>query len=265
VKPNRQKPRPTLADRVYNTLYSRIANGDYAPDQKLPPETALAEELDVSRPVLRDALERLRDEGLVASRQGAGTYVLPHQQGPLGYGRIETIADIQRCYEFRLTVEPQAAHLAALRRDPVTMGKMRNALELMRAATGSMSHREDADFAFHLTVAKAANNQFFEATLRALHENISVGMKMHGQSLLRDGADSLNQVLDEHGRIYAAIDQGDADAARREMHEHIEHSRRRLFGGAMIDLRREAPAGLAQDGLPVSASSADLPAATSRR
>lgn len=238
MKASRQKPRPMLADRVYNTLYSRIANGDYTPDQKLPPETVLAEEMAVSRPVLREALERLREEGLIASRQGAGTYVRPHQQGPLGYGRIETIADIQRCYEFRLTIEPQAARLAALRRDPVSVAELLQALDLMRAATGSLSHREDADFAFHLAVAKASNNHFFEATLRALHENISVGMKMHGQSLLRDGADSLRRVLDEHGRIHAAIEQGDAEAAAREMYDHIEHSRHRLFGGALIDLRK---------------------------
>lgn len=243
MKPPRQKSRPTLSDRVYNTLYSRIANGDYAPEQKLPPETALAEELAVSRPVVRDALERLRLEGLVASRQGAGTHVLAHQQGPLGYGRIETIADIQRCYEFRLTIEPQAARLAAERRDSATIAALQQALELMRMATGSMSHREDADFAFHLAVASAANNHFFEATLRALHENISVGMKMHGQSLLREGAESLNGVLAEHGRIHEAIARGDADTAAQEMLAHIEHSRHRLFGGALVDLSRRSVNG----------------------
>ncbi|MFN4099372.1 MAG: FadR/GntR family transcriptional regulator [Pararhodobacter sp.] len=230
-------PRPTLADRVYHTLYSRIANGDYAPEQRLPPETQLAEELSVSRPVLREALEKLRNEGLIQSRQGAGSFVRAHPQGTLGYGRIETIADIQRVYEFRLTIEPAAAVLAAQRRDQEALDRIERALDQMRAATGSMNHREDADFAFHVAVAQAANNHLFEATLRALHGNIAVGMKMHGQALLRDGAESLQRVLDEHGRIHAAIVAGDTESARREMHAHVEHSRHRLFGGALIDLK----------------------------
>jgi GntR family transcriptional repressor for pyruvate dehydrogenase complex len=231
-------PRPTLAERVYHTLYSRIVNGDYAPEQRLPPETQLAEELSVSRPVLREALERLRNERLIQSRQGAGSFVRAHQQGSLGYGRIETIADIQRVYEFRLTIEPAAAVLAAQRRNQEALDRIAMALEQMRTATGSMHHREDSDFAFHVAVAQAANNHLFEATLRALHENIAVGMKMHGQALLRDGAESLQRVLDEHGRIYDAIAAGDAETARREMHAHVEHSRHRLFGGALIDLKR---------------------------
>lgn len=233
-----QKPRTTLADRVYNTIYSRIANGDYPPEHKLPSETALSVELGISRPVLRDALERLRQEGLVHSRQGAGNFVAAHKQGPIGYGRIETIADIQRCYEFRLTIEPKAAALAAERHDSAAMSELTRTLALMRAATGSMLHREDADFSFHVAVAKAANNFFFEATLRALHENISVGMKMHGQSLLRDGQASLQRVLEEHGRIHDAILNRDSETAQAEMYNHIEHSRNRLFGGVLVEMGR---------------------------
>jgi GntR family transcriptional repressor for pyruvate dehydrogenase complex len=236
VKTARQKPRPALADRVYHVIYSRIANGHYPADAKLPPETALSEELGVSRPVLRVALERLRDEGMIHSRQGAGSYVRAVSQSPLGFARMETIADIQRCYEFRLTLEPQAAAFAALRRNRAALDEIEAALDLLRAATGSNAHRDDADFAFHLAIARAANNHYFEVSLRALHEHVTVGMKMHGQSLLRDGADSLRRVLDEHGRIAAAIAQGEAETARHEMAGHIEHSRGRLFGGALIDL-----------------------------
>ena len=69
------------------------------------------------------------------------------------------------------------------------------ALSLMEGATDSQTHREDADFAFHLAVAKAANNQYFEASMRALREHIYVGMKLHGQSLMTDGAKALRRGL----------------------------------------------------------------------
>ncbi|ABA81009.1 FCD domain-containing protein [Rhodobacter sphaeroides] len=233
----KQSTRMPLADKVYHTLYTRISNGDYPPNQKLPPEMQLAEELGVSRPVLRAALERLRDEGIVHSRQGAGNYVRPIQIAPLGFARVETLADIQRCYEFRITIETDATWLAAQRRNPAILAEIEAALEQLRAATGSMQHREDADFAFHVGIARGANNQYYEATLRALRNHINVGMKLHGDALMTDGQKGLEGVLREHAGIFEAVRDGRADEARDQMRAHLEHSRDRLFGGSLLDLR----------------------------
>jgi GntR family transcriptional repressor for pyruvate dehydrogenase complex len=233
-----QRQRPGLADRVYHLLYSRISNGDYPANQKLPSEKILAEEFGVSRPVLRVALERLREQGLVHSRQGAGSYVREVRTVPLGFARVETIADIQRCYEFRICIETCAARLAAGRRNDEALAEIGTALSLMQGATDSLTHREDADFAFHLAVAKAANNQYFEASMRALREHIYVGMKLHGQSLMTDGAKGLKEVFGEHSAIFASIRDGDGESAERLMRGHLTHSRDRLFGGAVIDLSR---------------------------
>ena len=233
-----QRPRPGLADRVYHLLYSRISNGDYPANQTLPSEKTLADEFGVSRPVLRVALERLREQGLVHSRQGAGSFVREVRTVPLGFARVETIADIQRCYEFRICIETCAARLAAGRLNEEALEEIGTALSLMEGATDSLTHREDADFAFHFAVAKAANNQYFEASMRALREHIYVGMKLHGQSLMTDGAKGLKEVFGEHSAIFAAIRDGDGESAERRMRGHLAHSRDRLFGGALIDLSR---------------------------
>jgi GntR family transcriptional repressor for pyruvate dehydrogenase complex len=233
-----ERPKPGLADRIYHLLYGRISNGHYPANQKLPSEKALADEFGVSRPVLRMALERLREQGIIHSRQGAGSYVREIKTVPLGFARVETIADIQRCYEFRICIETMAARLAAERRNGESLREIETALLLMEGATESQTHREDADFAFHLAVAKAANNQYFEASMRALREHIYVGMKLHGQSLMTDGAKALRHVFGEHSAIFAAVRGGDGDTAERLMREHLTHSRDRLFGGALIDLSR---------------------------
>lgn len=228
----------SLADRVYAALQARVVNGDYAPQQKLPPEKELSVEFGVSRPVLRAALERLRTEGLISSRQGAGNFIRGKATPPpLGFQKVETIADIQRCYEFRLAVEVDAAGFAAQRRNEAALEEMASALRLLAAATGSRVHREDADFAFHHAITKASNNQYFVATLQALREHINVGMKLHGESLMSDGAKALESVLGEHTAIHEAIRDGDADAARNRMRQHILHSRSRLFGGSLLDLK----------------------------
>lgn len=226
----------SLVDKVYGQLVQRIASGEYAPDQKLPGEHDLASLLNVSRPVLRDALGRLREDGLIYSRQGSGSFV--HARAghrPLGFARVETIADIQRCFEFRITMESDAAHFAAMRRNEAGLDKMTAALALLREATRKLRHREDADFAFHLAVSEAANNHYYSTSLNALKEHVAVGMKLHGLSLV--GAPSgLEQVYDEHSAIYEAIRDRNADAARAAMRQHLESSRDRLFEGRLLDL-----------------------------
>ncbi|SNT09055.1 GntR family transcriptional regulator, transcriptional repressor for pyruvate dehydrogenase complex [Tardiphaga sp. OK246] len=236
-----EAPRPrgaagSLVDKVYGELAQRIANGDYAPDQKLPGEHELADMFDVSRPVLREALGRLREDGLITSRQGAGSFVqMRAQQQPLGFARVETIADIQRCFEFRITMEADAAHFAALRRSDDNLGKMEAALGLLREATKKRKHREDADYAFHLAVSEATNNHYFATSLNALKDHVAVGMKLHGLSLMgpRPG---LEQVFEEHSSIFEAIRDRDAEAARTAMRLHLETSRDRLFEGRLLDL-----------------------------
>ncbi|WP_353475992.1 FadR/GntR family transcriptional regulator (plasmid) [Salipiger sp. H15] len=227
-----------LADKVYHSLRARITNGDYVANDKLPSELQLAEEFGVSRPVLRTALERLREEGAVVSRQGAGNFVRETLKSvPIGFARVETLADVQRCYEFRINLETEAAALAAERRNAALLGEIEQALELLRAATGSLQHREDADFMFHGSIARASNNQYFEATFRALRDHVNVGMKLHGESLMNDGRKGLEEVLEEHTKIFEAIRTQDPERARSEMGQHLRHSRDRLFGGGLLDLK----------------------------
>ena len=225
-----------LADVVYDSLRRAIANGGYAEDERLPGENDLAAQFEVSRPVIRSALKRLRTDGLVTSRQGSGSYVSANAPAkPLAFQPLETIADLQRCYEFRLTIEPAAAAMAAKRHSPADLAEIDKLLQMMRDATERRSHREDADFGFHLAITAAANNQYFETSMRALKDHIAVGMKFHGLSLqtVRGG---LDHVLQEHDEIFRAISRGEAETARAAMAAHVGGSRDRLFEGRLLDL-----------------------------
>lgn len=225
-----------FADRVYHLLLARISSGEYAPSQKLPSEKDLAEQFEVSRPIVREALERLRAEGLVHSRQGAGSFVrMKSDQRLLGFPPVETIADIQRCYEFRLTIEPDAAFFAAQRRNAASIEKIADVVEMLNDATRRQRHREDADFAFHLSVTEAANNHYYKSAMQALRAHIGVGMKLHGLALMGPST-GLQRVFDEHYAIYAAIRDGDAERARESMRHHLIGSRDRLFEGRVLDL-----------------------------
>ncbi len=221
--------RRSLGDLVFERMHRAIKSGAYKPDERLPTEHDLAIEFEVSRPIIREALRRLREQGFIYSRRGAGSFVRAvGMREPLGFGQLENVADLLNCYEFRLTVEPAAAAAAAERHDAVTLAAIRQALELMRDATNRQSHREDADFQFHLAIARAAQNSYFFTAMEALKDHIAVGMRFHGASVKREST-GLSRVFGEHEAIAQAIAARDAAKARQLMHDHLTGSRERLF------------------------------------
>jgi len=233
ARPVHRKPRTrrNLGDLVFDRLMHAIKSGAYAPEERLPSEFDLAAEFQVSRPVIREALKRLRDQGLIYSRRGAGSFV--RQTGlrqPLGFGPLQSIAGLQRCYEFRLTLEPAVAAAAAERRTEAGLAEISAALDEMRDATSRKRHREDSDFAFHSAIARASDNTYFATAMEALKDHIAVGMQFHGQSLTAT-PDGLRHVFDEHKAIFDAIHAQDAPLAERLMREHLTGSRARLFEG----------------------------------
>ncbi len=230
-------PRSPLVRKVYQRLLAQITAGDYRHNQRLPGEYELAAQFGVSRPVVREALGHLREEGLIYSRQGAGSFVSARgrEGGVLNYAPVETIADIQRCYEFRLSIEPDYARCAAQRRNDAALDAMAAALDLLRDATLGHTHRSDADFAFHVAIAEAANNHYYISTMLALKDQIGVVMKFHGAALLGPQY-HLEGVLAEHQAIFAAIRERDGDLAAALMRAHLEGSRDRVFEGRLLDL-----------------------------
>ena len=221
--------RRSLSDAVFDRILRSIKSGAYGVDERLPTEHAMAAEFGVSRPVVRDALQRLRDQGLIYSRRGAGSFVREHGlREPLGFGQMENLSDLQHCYDFRLTIEPEAAAMAAVRRSAEGLKKIKSALDLLRDATNRQAHRADADFMFHLSIAQASSNPYFATAMQALEDHIAVGMRFHGLSL-RSTSNGLKHVFVEHTAVHDAIAAGDADSARHLMKTHLTGSRNRLF------------------------------------
>ena len=113
--PNAQAPRSDrLESLVYKHLLDKIRFGTYALGQRLPSENELCEEHGVSRPVVRAALSKLRDSGLIISRQGAGSFVnsgVPTDQK--GFGPLGSVEDIAAYFQFRRTIEAASVERAA--------------------------------------------------------------------------------------------------------------------------------------------------------
>lgn len=221
-----------LSDQIYGVVLTDIVQGRYPEGTKLPTETALAQAFAVSRPVIREALARLRDDGLVQPRQGAGSFVLKRPASALlRFAPIGSIADIQRCFEFRIAVEPMAARLAAARRDEAVLEKIEGTLRSLREAIRSGTVDIESDFAFHNAVAEASGNAYFSTTLNSLEQSMKTAMLLNRQLSLQNPAQRLDLVQSEHSVVYDAIRAGDGDAAFEAMYKHVQDARRRVFDG----------------------------------
>ncbi|MFC3282217.1 FadR/GntR family transcriptional regulator [Litchfieldella rifensis] len=221
-----------LSDRVYGDIVDRIIKREFGEGERLPSEESMARLHGVSRPIVREALARLREDGLIRSHRGAGSFVcLRPNRAMLDFAPLESLADIQRCFEFRIAVEAESARLAALNAGPEDKRAITQALALLEQRIRDNALGVDADFGFHLAIAQGTHNRFFSDTLLSLKESITYGQNLARGLGLRRPAHHLPEVQDEHQRIHDSILAGDAEAASLCMREHLGNSRRRVFEG----------------------------------
>jgi len=225
--------RPALSDRVYEQIFSDIVSGKLAERSRLPSEVELSKTFDVSRPVVREALSRLRDDGLVASRRGSGTYVQRRPSSEvLRFTPLSSIADMQRCFEFRVGLEGEIAFLAAQRVDSQSLNRIRETMDRLDQVIAGTQLGVDADFDLHLAIAEAADNRYYLSALSNLRDSVAVGMNLARNLSLLKPKERMTQVQDEHVEIVDAIQAGDPDSARRFMRRHIENAKQRVFEGS---------------------------------
>lgn len=224
---------PKLGDRVYEQIVERIVAGTLAEGDRLPSEHEFCRMYEVSRPVVREALARLRADGIIESRQGSGSYVRRRPvRELLHYGEALNAAQLMRCFEFRLAIEGEAAALAAVRHDTAELCAMRQANDACNEAAlrGRLGKQEDLDF--HMSVARAAGNPLFPDTMELLHDDIQNGMDMARSLSKAERKERVLLLRQEHGAVLAAIEDRDPERARIAMRAHIGNAQRRVVGEA---------------------------------
>jgi DNA-binding FadR family transcriptional regulator len=231
-------PATRLADQLAQRIATLIDRGEFAEGGRLPAESELADRFGVSRPVIREALSRLRVMGMIVSRRGSGSYVQKRFHRPadsvkavIGFGPVNSLAEVRKCYEFRVGVEGDAAYYAALNRTPALLVAMRSALQQMEKAIAEGAVGMSADFEFHLAVARASGNEFFEAVMEAMRTPIEFTINLARSLALARPLEHLLTVQAEHVVMLEAIEAGDKEAARTAMRAHIANACSRIFEG----------------------------------
>jgi GntR family transcriptional repressor for pyruvate dehydrogenase complex len=202
------------------------------PGSKLPAERKLADQLHVSRPALREAIQAMAVLEVLVSRRRDGTYIrsLANLEGnwPSDPRLDDSDFDTIQLLEVRKMIEPQAAALAAGRASEQQLREIKAHLLRMNEYREDIAIREEADFLFHDAIIRAAGNRVLLQLANSLKPLMIKSREITGQT-----HHDMNRLIRQHTAIYEAIRLGNASLAEEAMRQHLL--------GVGVDLIGERP------------------------
>ena len=215
-----------LSDVIMQRMESMILEGSFKPGQKLPPERELAASFEVSRPSVREAIQKLVAKGLLTSRQGGGTFVSQEIGSSFSDPLLALLDSHDEFHydllEFRHSLEGLSAYYAARRSTPADKDMLRDKFEALKATYSRQDAvaEAEADAAFHLAIAEAAHNVVLLHTIRGLFSLLEKSI-VEKLSQLFERDSSRSQLLEQHQALLDAILAGDAELAQKMSHQHL--------------------------------------------
>jgi len=180
---------PKLSDVIEQQLEFLILEGTLRPGEKLPPERELAKQFDVSRPSLREAIQRLEAKGLLLRRQGGGTFVQNSLWQSFSDPLVELLSDHPESQfdllETRHALEGIAAYYAALRgtdEDRVRIRELHHAIELAQTS-GDLDAESSAVVQYQIAVTEAAHNVVLLHLLRCMEPMLAQNVRQNFELL----------------------------------------------------------------------------------
>lgn len=221
----------SVAESTARHLRDLIAEGTLSPGDLLAPERDLAQQLNVSRPTLRQGIKILEDDGLIVSTP-AGRSVAPLGREILDplialiASHAEVVDDF---FEFRATTERMAARLAAQRANAVDRDRLTACMERIDRTHDEGVHREEAeaDVDLHVAVYEASHNLVVLHTMRALLGMLRQGV-IENRETLFERPETRDQLRAQHREIYESVMAGDAERAAEAAEAHIYYTHRAL-------------------------------------
>lgn len=212
----------TTAEEVVTRLREMIHRGELRSGDRLPPERDLAKQLGVSRPTLRAGIRSLSAVGVLKSKQGAGTFVVEADASPaLDSNPLRLMASLHgfsnaEMFEARLILEMAIAGLAAERATSEHIAALAEELAEMFATLDVPEEYLVHDMRFHQLIAAASGNRIITALMNMV---ASILFDVRSKTVHR--AHDLKESADMHRLIFRAIREGNTEAARGAMRDHL--------------------------------------------
>ncbi len=221
---------PSLADTLALRLRDEISSGRFKAGERLPTEQQLAQTYGVSRPIVREAVGRLKHDGLVSSRQGAGAFVAEPGASTVFRLDIANFSDkeeLRHIVELLMAVEASATERTAARRSEADLATIRTRLDAMQAAIHRGEPGVDEDVAFHRAIIDATGNPFFRDLSDFLDRRVRNFIRTARANSARLTG-MAQTVQGEHEAIFEAIAARDPQAARMAAETHLKNAAKRL-------------------------------------
>ncbi|WP_141993886.1 FadR/GntR family transcriptional regulator [Bacillus sp. B4EP4a] len=215
-----------IYEEVSDELYEMIRSGSLKPGEQLDSIQQLAENFQVGRPAIREALSALSSMGLIEIKQGEGTFVKTFDptimNHPLSAALLMDQANIKHLLEVRKILESGTAEVAAKMRTKENLIELKESLFNMEKVSDDEELSDKADIAFHVAVANASQNELLITLMNHVSELMTEKMGDIRRIALYSEEMTLKQLYQQHVRIHDAIVAKDEDGARSAMLFHLQ-------------------------------------------
>lgn len=215
-----------ISDQIAETLAAMIAAGELKPGERLPAERVLASRLEVSRPSLREAIQKLNSKGLLDTRRGGGTYVREEIEPSFVDPLLAMLKELPESrfdvLEIRHALEGTAAYYAALRSTESDKQNVRQKFEAMIGMhdIGDPMEEARADAEFHLSIVEASHNLVLLHVMRGLFTLLMSSIS-HNLEKLYTLPRVFQPLSNQHRRLMEAVLEGDPEKAKQAAQSHL--------------------------------------------
>lgn len=213
-----------VTQTIARRLQGMIRSGELAAGQKLPSQRVLSEQMNVSRPSLREALLTLETLGLVQTLPARGTFVIdPALRPAQTTWRYDDAHDLGHVFQTRLLIEGELCRLAASAMTPDRLTALRQSAAAFEDAwrSGDLVAHVEADLALHLGIADACPNKMLVSLYQTVRQLLTETQR---QPIPNTDSDRMRQSIAEHHAVVDALGRGDASAAQETMRTHIRNT-----------------------------------------
>jgi len=212
-----------LSDKVYKQIVSLISSGKLNPGDRIPSERELANELEISRQSIREALNRAEAMGLIEIRQGEGSFILSSINEALKTPLTLIIEEeAERVFDFlemRKLIEGWCVEKAAKEATPEELNKMELTLNKMKRVVTKNKQWEALDLELHLSFAKATHNIIAIHMMEALKSNFGLFFQF---TKSMPSPEKLDVLWQHHNEIFLAIKSRDPATAKHKVIDHLD-------------------------------------------
>ncbi|HEY0259324.1 MAG TPA: FCD domain-containing protein [Lacisediminihabitans sp.] len=222
--PRRALNRPSLTQLTADSIISLVQDQGLREGDPIPSAAEMAEELGVSRTVIREAVAELSGQGLLKRQQGSQSVI--SVPGSTQLERLMRLRfavrghDLEQVQEIRESIEVAAARLAAERATDEEIQGIRRKMEALRAAT-DVGTLYRADVEFHREVVGAAHNDVMEMLVDALSPLLDKLLRQVWQGWVKNGEVGVHELVESHAAIVECIAVHDGNGAAEAMRDNL--------------------------------------------